>query len=54
MKIKRKEDSNIYALKKVKSKVFYEKERQNVLKEARILAIVISPVLIIYIEGFIG
>ena len=45
-KVKRKEDSNIYALKKVKLKGLSEKEKQNGLNEVRILASVKSPYVI--------
>ena len=41
-KVKRKEDGNIYALKKVKLKDLTEKEKQNSLNEVRILASVKS------------
>ena len=52
-KVKRKEDSNIYALKKVKLKGLTEKEKQNALNEVRILASVKSPFVISYKEAFI-
>ena len=52
-KVKRKEDSNIYALKKVKLKGLSEKEKQNALNEVRILASVKSPFVISYKEAFI-
>ena len=45
-KVKRKEDSNIYALKKVKLKGLSDKEKQNALNEVRILASVKSPFVI--------
>ena len=52
-KVKRKEDGNIYALKKVKLKGLTEKEKQNSLNEVRILASVKSPFVISYKEAFI-
>ena len=52
-KVKRKEDSNIYALKKVKLKGLTDKEKQNALNEVRILASVRSPFVISYKEAFI-
>jgi len=52
-KVKRKEDSNIYALKKVRLKGLSEKEKQNALNEVRILASVKSPFVISYKEAFI-
>ena len=52
-KVKRKEDSNIYALKKVKLRGLTEKEKQNALNEVRILASVKSPFVISYKEAFI-
>jgi NIMA (never in mitosis gene a)-related kinase len=52
-KVKRKEDSNIYALKKVKLKGITDKEKENALNEVRILASVKSPFVISYKEAFI-
>ena len=52
-KVKRKEDSNIYALKKVKLKGLTDKEKENALNEVRILASVKSPFVISYKEAFI-
>ena len=52
-KVKRKEDNNIYAIKKVKLKGLSEKEKQNALNEVRILASVKSPFVISYKEAFI-
>ena len=52
-KVKRKEDSTIYALKKVKLKGLTDKEKQNSLNEVRILASVKSPFVISYKEAFI-
>ena len=52
-KVKRKEDSNIYALKKVKLNGLSDKEKQNALNEVRILASVKSSFVISYKEAFI-
>ena len=52
-KVKRKEDSNIYALKKVKLHGLTDKEKENALNEVRILASVKSPFVISYKEAFI-
>ena len=52
-KVKRKEDSKTYALKKVKLKGLSDKEKQNALNEVRILASVKSPFVISYKEAFI-
>ena len=52
-KVKRKEDSNIYALKKVKLHGLTDKEKENSLNEVRILASVKSPFVISYKEAFI-
>ena len=52
-KVKRKQDNNIYALKKVKLKGLSEKEKQNALNEVRILASVKSNFVISYKEAFI-
>jgi len=52
-KVKRKEDNNIYALKKVKLKGLSDKEKQNALNEVRILASVKSNFVISYKEAFI-
>ena len=52
-KVKRKEDSSIYALKKVKLKGLTDKEKKNALNEVRILASVKSPFVISYKEAFI-
>jgi NIMA (never in mitosis gene a)-related kinase len=45
-KVKRKADSKIYALKKVKLQNLNEKEKENALNEVRILASVKSPFVI--------
>ena len=52
-KVKRKQDNNIYALKKVKLTGLSEKEKQNALNEIRILASVKSNFVISYKEAFI-
>ena len=52
-KVKRKQDNNIYALKKVKLKGLSDKEKQNALNEVRILASVKSNFVISYKEAFI-
>ena len=52
-KVKRKEDSKIYALKKVKLKGLSDKEKENALNEVRILASVKSPFVVSYKEAFI-
>ena len=52
-KVKRKEDSKIYALKKVKLQNLSEKEKENSLNEVRILASVKSTFVIAYKEAFI-
>lgn len=51
-KVKRKQDSQIYALKKVKLLNLSEKEKQNALNEVRILASVKSTFVISYKEAF--
>ena len=52
-KVKRKQDSQTYALKKVKLQNLNEKEKQNALNEIRILASIKSPFVISYKEAFI-
>ena len=52
-KVKRKKDSKIYALKKVKLKKLSEKEKKNALNEVRILASIKSTFVISYKEAFI-
>ena len=52
-KVRRKEDSKIYALKKVKLKKLSEKEKKNALNEVRILASIKSNFVISYKEAFI-
>ena len=51
-KVRRKADSKIYALKKVKLKNLKEKEKINSLSEIRILASIKSPFIISYKEAF--
>ena len=52
-KVRRKQDNNIYALKKVKLEGLSEKEKENALNEVRILASVKSNFVISYKEAFI-
>ena len=52
-KVRRKKDSKIYALKKVKLKKLSEKEKKNALNEVRILASIKSTFVISYKEAFI-
>ena len=52
-KVRRKEDSKIYALKKVRLHNLSEKEKENSLNEVRILASVKSTFVISYKEAFI-
>ena len=52
-KVRRKEDSKIYALKKVRLQNLSEKEKENSLNEVRILASVKSTFVIAYKEAFI-
>lgn len=51
-KVKRLEDGNLYALKKVKLDHLSEKERENAINEVRILASVKHPNVIQYKEAF--
>ena len=51
--VRRIEDGNLYALKKVKIQSLSQKEKQNALNEVRILASVNSPFVISYKESFI-
>ena len=51
-KVRRKEDSKIYALKKVKLKKLSEKEKKNALNEVRILASIKSTFVVSYKEAF--
>ena len=52
-KVRRKKDSKIYALKKVKLKKLSEKEKKNALNEVRILASIKSTFVVSYKEAFI-
>ena len=52
-KVRRKEDNNIYALKKVKLQKLSKKEQENSLNEVRLLASVKSNFVISYKEAFI-
>jgi len=52
-KVRRKEDSKIYALKKVRLQNLSEKEKENSLNEVRILASIKSTFVISYKEAFI-
>ena len=52
LKVKRKEDNIIYALKKVNLSALKEKEKINSLNEVRILASIHSPYVISYKEAF--
>ena len=52
-KVKRMNDSQIYALKKVRMMDLSEKEKENALNEVRILASISSPNIISYKEAFV-
>ena len=52
-KVKRLEDDQIYALKKVKLDHLSEKERENAINEVRILASIKHPNVIQYKEAFL-
>ena len=52
-KVRRKEDSKIYALKKVKLRKLSDKEKKNSLNEVRILASIKSNFVVSYKEAFI-
>lgn len=52
-KVKRPEDNDIYALKKVKMLSLTEKEKENALNEVRILASIEHPNVIGFKEAFI-
>ena len=52
-KVKRAEDNETYALKKVKMLNLTEKEKENALNEVRILASIEQPNVISYKEAFI-
>ena len=51
-KVKRKQDGNIYALKKVKLQNLSDKEKENALNEVRILASLSHKNIIAYKEAF--
>ena len=51
--VRRIEDNQLYALKKVKIKQLSKKEKQNALNEIRILASIKSPFIISYKESFV-
>ena len=52
-KVRRQEDNDVYALKKVKMLNLSEKEKENALNEVRILASINNPNVISYKEAFI-
>ena len=52
-KVRRQEDNEVYALKKVKMLNLSEKEKENALNEVRILASISHPNVISYKEAFI-
>ena len=52
-KVRRSEDNETYALKKVKMLNLTEKEKENALNEVRILASIEQPNVISYKEAFI-
>ena len=52
-KVRRAEDNEVYALKKVKMLNLSEKEKENALNEVRILASLTTPNVISYKEAFI-
>ena len=52
-KVKRQDDNDIYALKKVKMLSLSEKEKENALNEVRILASIEHPNVIGFKEAFI-
>jgi len=52
-KVKRLEDEEIYALKKVKMQNLSDREKENALNEVRILASINHPNVIAYKEAFI-
>lgn len=52
-KVMRKDDSQIYALKKVKMSNLSEKEKQNALNEVRILASIKNKFVVSYKEAFV-
>jgi NIMA (never in mitosis gene a)-related kinase len=52
-KVRRQEDNDVYALKKVKMLNLSEKEKENALNEVRILASITHPNVVSYKEAFI-
>ena len=52
-KVRRQEDNDVYALKKVKMLNLSDKEKENALNEVRILASINNPNVISYKEAFI-
>ena len=52
-KVRRAEDNDVYALKKVKMLNLSEKEKENALNEVRILASITHPNVVSYKEAFI-
>lgn len=52
-KVKRLEDSQIYALKKVKIGMMSNKDKENAINEVRILSSVKHPNVVAYKEAFI-
>lgn len=52
-KVRRLEDNEVYALKKVKMLNLSEKEKENALNEVRILASINHPNVVAYKEAFI-
>lgn len=52
-KVRRVQDSQIYALKKVKLLSLTEKERENAMSEIRILASLRNPNVVSYKEAFV-
>jgi NIMA (never in mitosis gene a)-related kinase len=52
-KVRRQEDNDVYALKKVKMLNLSDKEKENALNEVRILASLNHPNVISYKEAFI-
>jgi NIMA (never in mitosis gene a)-related kinase len=52
-KVRRAEDNEVYALKKVKMLNLSDKEKENALNEVRILASINQPNVIQYKEAFI-
>jgi len=51
--VRRQEDNDVYALKKVKMLNLSDKEKENALNEVRILASIAHPNIVSYKEAFI-